>query len=836
MRNIFPQLFDVRPRGRDGEVDIEKIRRVEAVLRLARVEFDSGREEPIEPVQVVPRVVSADTEPLTADHVLAQLAAIYDQDAALYARLVRERITVADPPQPAKQAVISRTPVHADLPEPDSILEAPYDPLTWSSSALRVEAPEFTMQEIEVPVAAEPEWLPVPDPLRYAVAAPAIPTPPALPRRFEPAFVPAAALPSVWPVRSVRRRELKYFVAAVLGLAALLVGLGFAGRAMAVKAVVEVRVLAGFERLAAAETSIRSQDFVAARASFLEAAGEFREARASLGWSGRAVLAAGEFWPLPSSLQDAPHVLDLGDSIAAAGADLTGIADRAFSGAALRSFLGETDGDLMGGTVRVLDRVSAALDRALAESEHISADRFPLAARNRFVKLKALLPIASAGVRAVKDEFNAWAILLGAEAPRRYLLLFQNPSELRPTGGFIGTYAVIQFDRGKLKELTVNGIFDPDGQLSVKVVPPHPVKRVSTAWSTHDANWFFDYPTSAKKVAWFFGKTGEPTVDGVIAFTPSVVARLLQITGSIEMPAYGTVVSAENFIEVVQREVELEYDRTANRPKQFLADLVPQLIERLKVLDRNGLAKVVGALTDSLAGKDILVYLTDPDRQADVVRRGFAGAIAETVGDYLAVVHTNLNGYKSDYVTDDELTHEATVAPDGSVVDTVTIRRTHRGGATPYFFWNQVNAEWLRVYVPKGSELISVEGATRSELTDPIDYDAAGFQRDPEVVTAEATERTDPASGTVISEESQKTVLGNWVFVSPGKTVTVTYRYRLPWTLRPGGAYTLVWQKQPGTNARFSQRVRADGWRTEGVAARDGVLDRDQSISVSLFR
>ncbi len=865
MRNIFPQLFDVRPRGRDGEVDIEKIRRVEAVLRLARVEFDPGREEPIEPVhpvtpweprhsgrkgtegihrfragsngvQVVPRVVPADVEAftpllsdattvrltssgvlprlpargegvtgLTADQILAELTAIYERDEALCAALVRERISVVEPPAPVRRP----------SPEPDSTPEPS----------------SFFVRPVEAPVAEEPEWLPAPHPSVPPAAAPF----PFVARALVPQYEPTSA-PSVWPARSVRRRELKYFVAAVLGLGALLVGLGFAGRAMAVKAVVEARVLAGFERLTAAETSIRSQDFVAARTSFLEAAGEFRKARASLGWSGHAVLAAARFWPLPSAAQDASRVLDLGDSIAAAGADLTGIAERAFSGAALRSFLGETDGDLVGETVSALDRAEGALDRALAESEHISADRFPLAARGRFVKLKALLSIASAGVRAAKDEFNAWAILLGAETPRRYLLLFQNPSELRPTGGFIGTYAVMQFDRGQLRELTVNGIFDPDGQLSVKVVPPHPVKRVSTAWSTHDANWFFDYPTSAKKVAWFFGKTGEPTVDGVIAFTPQVIVRLLAITGSIEMPAYGEVVSAENFIEVVQREVELEYDRTANRPKQFLADLVPQLIERLKALDRGGLAKVAGALTDSLAGKDILVYLTDPDRQADMVRRGFAGAVAETSGDYLAVVHTNLNGYKSDYVTDDELTHEATVAPDGSVVDTVTIRRTHRGGATPYFFWNQVNAEWLRVYVPKGSELISVEGATRSELADPIDYDAAGFRRDPEVVAAEATERTDPASGTVISEESQKTVFGNWVFVSPGKTVTVTYRYRLPWTLRSGGAYTLVWQKQPGTNARFIQRVRADGWRMDGEAEQNGVLEHDVSTSVQLSR
>lgn len=770
-------------------------------MRLARIEFDPGGVESVEPVRIVPRAVPADTEPLTADRILAELAAIDERDGALRVALARERISVAR----RLPVQITRAP---DVAEPESI------------------PPAFTRHAIEAPVAEEPEWLPV----AYPPVPPAEAVAPApLHREFAPA-------PRAWPTRSVRRRELKYFVAAVLGLTALLVGLGLAGRAMAVKAVVEVRVLAGFERLAQAEGDLRRQDLAAAERSFRQAAGAFREARASLGWSGSVVLAAAERWPFPFSAKEGFRVLNLGESLAAAGVDLTGIAERTLSGALFRSLLSGTgtDGDELGQIGAALTRADDALGRAVAESARISVGRLPPATRERFKTLRTLLPVARAGVHAAKDEFDRWAPLLGTDTPRRYLIVFQNPSELRPTGGFIGTYAVVALDRGHIEELTVNGIFDPDGQLSVKVVPPHPVKRVSTAWSTHDANWFFDYPTSAKKIAWFFGKTGEPTVDGVIAVTPAVLVRLLEIVGPIEMPAYGEVVSAENFVEVVQREVELEYDRTVNRPKQFLADLVPQVLERLKTLDRAGLAQVVQAITESIAQKDILTFLTDPALQADMVRQGVAGSVAETAGDYLAVVHTNLNGYKSDYVTDDEFTHEATIEPDGSVVDTVTIRRTHRGGATPYFFWNQVNAEWLRVYVPKGSELISVEGATRSELADPIDYDAAGFRRDPDVVAHEATERIDPASGTVISEEAHKTVFGNWVFVSPGRSVEVRYRYRLPWKISSNNnRYTLLWQKQPGTAPAFTQRVSSVVWRMVGEASQSGVLDQDRSVEVS---
>jgi hypothetical protein len=38
----------------------------------------------------------------------------------------------------------------------------------------------------------------------------------------------------------------------------------------------------------------------------------------------------------------------------------------------------------------------------------------------------------------------------GNESPKKYLFLFQNSMELRPTGGFIGSFAVVDIDKGKI--------------------------------------------------------------------------------------------------------------------------------------------------------------------------------------------------------------------------------------------------------------------------------------------------------------------------------------------------------------------------------------------------
>ena len=117
---------------------------------------------------------------------------------------------------------------------------------------------------------------------------------------------------------------------------------------------------------------------------------------------------------------------------------------------------------------------------------------------------------------------------------------------------------------------------------------------------------------------------------------------------------------------------------------------------------------------------------------------------------------------------------------------------------------DKVNADYMRVYVPLGSELLSAEGHTYEFPESPLDYNALGFKKDVTVTALEASEHIDAESGTRIGEEAGKTVFGNWVYVSPQEEVTVEYRYKLPFKVVPGGqgeegsGYSLLVQKQPG--------------------------------------
>jgi len=226
------------------------------------------------------------------------------------------------------------------------------------------------------------------------------------------------------------------------------------------------------------------------------------------------------------------------------------------------------------------------------------------------------------------------------------------------------------------------------------------------------------------------------------------------------------------------------------------------------------ITKTMRVLEESLNEKQILLYSSNYQIEKEISERDWSGEILKTQKDYLSVINTNINGYKTDGVIDERIEHLAEIQPDGSIIDTVTIIRKHNGGNYEYEGFNKVNADYMRVYVPKGSELISAEGQSREFNSPPLDYDSLKFKRDPQVQMEENSTNIDEETGTRIYEDSDKTVFANWVYVSPQETAVIKYKYLLPFKININSsdklveAYSLLVQKQSGSRGSlFDSKV-----------------------------
>jgi hypothetical protein len=427
-----------------------------------------------------------------------------------------------------------------------------------------------------------------------------------------------------------------------------------------------------------------------------------------------------------------------------------------------------------------------------------------------------------------EDFSGALLDLLGDERFKRYLFIFQNNNEIRPTGGFIGSFAVIDIDRGRIKgmEIPGGGSYDVKGQLKELVISPEPLHLINSAWQFQDSNWFPDFPEAAKKIMWFYEKAGGPTVDGVVAVNASFMEDILDVIGPVDMPEYGRLITADNFMDETQKIVELEYDKEENKPKQFIADMAPKVLERLTDVNAKELETFARVIRKAVLEKDIQVYVRNGETEEKLASFGLAGELRDISGftDYLMLVDTNIAGQKTDGKIVKEINHYSEIRATGDIIDTVKITRRHTG-VKGTLFSGVRNVDYLRLYVPDGSELLDASGFTAppAYLFKPV---RDGYSPDIDLERITGAVFVDPKSGTRVNKEFGRTVFGNWIMVDPGQEVTVTFRYKLPkktlFPKAPDGynpmnfeknfyGYRMFIEKQSGAkNTYFKSRVKVE--------------------------
>lgn len=562
---------------------------------------------------------------------------------------------------------------------------------------------------------------------------------------------------------------------AMIGLSLLFVLQGLVYASLAHRASGEIlgEATSAYTDLHTAGQNLGSQNFAAAGQLFNAASANIKSAQDKL----NNFRALSWFAPQANSAQ---HVLTGAGFLAKAG-------DKLASSLALFDQLKVTsqgiETDNFNNKVKInREQVSASLQLVRdAFSEFNSADSLPLdyagtlnQAKQQVLELAAILQKLVGLEDLYLDFFTGQKI---------YLLIFQNSDELRATGGFIGTYGVLKTDNGKISRLDIQSIYQLDGQIFKQIAAPGPLQPDIQRWGMRDANWFADFPTSARKLLQFF-EYGLMTADGVISVTPQLFENILKLTGPIDMPDYNVTLTPENFQQVVQFKTSVDYDKTLNQPKKFLADLAPLLLNKLAALGKEQWIELFQDIQDCLQGKQLLLYSKDQNVQQRISDLGFAGSILPADYDYLDIVNSNLGGTKTDLSMDQKADLQSKILSDGTVIDTLTVTRKNFATAS--------NKDYLRILVPLGSQLISTTGFDDYRY---FPSQAPGMIIDPDLAKWDQGQMQ---GNVYIRAESEKTEFAGWSSTAPGVEKTVTLTYVLPNKILAGSSYSLLLQKQAG--------------------------------------
>ncbi len=412
----------------------------------------------------------------------------------------------------------------------------------------------------------------------------------------------------------------------------------------------------------------------------------------------------------------------------------------------------------------------------------------------------------------------------GDDDSKHYLVVFQNPSEIRATGGFWGSYMLLEIKQGKVISMDIRNIYDLDGQLLEKIAPPKQLLSITPQWGTRDANWFFDFMSSAKKGVEFFEKSRlisekNIKVDAVFAINTKVVEELLEKIGAVRIPEYNIDITSENFVKEIQYAIEYGSDRKEfGDPKRILKVFVPLFLERISTLEDK--KEIISIVKRMLEEKEVQVAIFNQKLQnaaAALRGAGYDGHIIETnaLEDYLAFVNSNVAGGKSDYVVSQNIKANIMIKDDGYVHHQIIVTRKHNGEGADLGLWQSQNKNYFRLYVPTSAQLSYATGATSREYRNK----EKGVLDDPIISEIESGVKTIKSGSkleTYIMEG--KRVFAGWFNILAGSQKQLVFQYKTKFLEiyeypSEGAEYRFIFQKQSGVNGSIDVSVQApDGY------------------------
>lgn len=318
-----------------------------------------------------------------------------------------------------------------------------------------------------------------------------------------------------------------------------------------------------------------------------------------------------------------------------------------------------------------------------------------------------------------------------------YLVLLQNNLELRPGGGFIGSYARLDFEGGRLKNISVDDIYNLDGALKVHVEPPPEIKNDlgQSNYYLRDSNFEPDFPTSAREAEFFYNQEAGQRVNGVIALDLSASSKLLDAVGGLDLTDYSEHVDGSNLFQKAISHAEVGFFPGSQAKKNYLTSLENQLFNKIFFLSQQNWPAIIQALSDSLDEKHLMVYLDDPTLFSYVTAQNWGGVLPrpsdERVGetqDFLAPIDANLGADKANYYLDRSYLLETSFGKEGQIYHSLKI--TYQNNSPSATFPAGPYKNRFRIYLPLGAKLTKAsfgEDDITQSVSSFSDYGRAGY-------------------------------------------------------------------------------------------------------------
>lgn len=320
--------------------------------------------------------------------------------------------------------------------------------------------------------------------------------------------------------------------------------------------------------------------------------------------------------------------------------------------------------------------------------------------------------------------------MLGANGKRTYLVLAHNTSELKASGGFIGSVGTVTFDNGKMDLGEFGSFWDCKGNKSTrqKLTTAEERQLFTKTYGinpgTSGNNPDFSREGEVSKALWEGKKGG--TINGAFAVDSQVLADFLSLVGDVTLHD-GTTVGSDNVVKFLGHDVYWKYfskaninENSADASDAYFAEVAGLAFDKILTNISNvNLVDLASVLQKDTADHRLMVWMSDSNEEQAIDELGVSGKISkDEVNPQLGVFLESTRSSKLDWWqrANTEF-YKATTNADGSVVYQVTstftngITQDEVNQSSPYIHGkkNGNNSEHVYLYAPAGGSISDVQ-------------------------------------------------------------------------------------------------------------------------------
>lgn len=440
--------------------------------------------------------------------------------------------------------------------------------------------------------------------------------------------------------------------------------------------------------------------------------------------------------------------------------------------------------------------------------------------------------------------------IIGSNEPARYLVVLQNETEMRASGGLLTAFGNLEMSNGEIGDIVLSDMWNLETYVSYDLGVDVGYRNIYGQLAlmergcggfylrAQDAGIYPDLKLTMQMLSDYYDVANRynpenfPDYDYILIINNHFAETLISLLDPLEVEGFGTV-TADRLYDLIKSETDSVENRGNPERKSIIKDIANAARKKLVEYKISDLHNIITAMINSIQAKDVGIYApNDQELNEYLTSYGFTGeTVKDFEGDYFQLSEAQNCALKINRWLRNDISQTININTDGSISKSVNVD-WYQPEVYSDDYLDQYDMSgrflyraWVRLFMPNGASNIDSDG-----------YENSGYlYYTPREYFDDKMEKR--MSDNIIQFDSRRRSEQDPI---PTAELNVTYNLPQELNYNENGSYKLLVQKHPGKSwgEKNTVVINHDGqtYRVEFVLDRDKVITyRDGIISVDNY-